>query len=102
MVMNLVGIKQHHARALLIHHRWKTDSIYDHFDRKGRDHMLREAGVVLQEFSNCRASPSGMGNCMVCFDEFSLSVVSTMECGHYFCNDCEFLFFQHLYYYLQA
>uniref|UniRef100_A0ACD5X9Q3 Uncharacterized protein n=1 Tax=Avena sativa TaxID=4498 RepID=A0ACD5X9Q3_AVESA len=88
MVMNLLNIKQHHARALLIHHRWKTDSIYDHFDRKGRDRMLREAGVVLQVNNSCRASPSRTVNCMVCFDEFSMGVVSTMECGHCFCNDC--------------
>uniref|UniRef100_A0A0D3FLF9 Uncharacterized protein n=1 Tax=Oryza barthii TaxID=65489 RepID=A0A0D3FLF9_9ORYZ len=50
MVMNLLYIKQHQARALLIHHhRWKMESILDHFDRKGRDRMLREAGVVIQQ-----------------------------------------------------
>ncbi|CAM0875837.1 unnamed protein product [Alopecurus aequalis] len=87
-VMNLLSIKQHDARALLIHHRWKLDCILDHFDRKGRDRMLREAGVVLQENNNGRVSPSRMVNCMVCFDELSMSVVSTMDCGHYFCNEC--------------
>ncbi|XP_044984053.1 probable E3 ubiquitin-protein ligase ARI1 [Hordeum vulgare subsp. vulgare] len=88
MVMNLLNVKQHNARALLIHHRWKIDCIYDHLDRKGRDHMFREAGIVLQENINGKAPPSRLVNCMVCFDEFSVGAVSTMECGHYFCNDC--------------
>ncbi|KAF0922221.1 hypothetical protein E2562_029116 [Oryza meyeriana var. granulata] len=29
MVMNLVNIKRHNARALLAHHRWKMERIYD-------------------------------------------------------------------------
>ncbi|XP_048569573.1 probable E3 ubiquitin-protein ligase ARI1 [Triticum urartu] len=88
MVTNLLNVKQHNARALLIHHRWKIDCIYDHLDRKERDRMFREAGIVLQENINGKAPPSRVVNCMVCFDEFSVGAVSTMECGHYFCNDC--------------
>ncbi|KAF7047805.1 hypothetical protein CFC21_056673 [Triticum aestivum] len=90
MVMTLLNVKQHNARALLIHHRWKIDCIYDHLDRKGRDRTFREAGIVLHENINGKplGLPSRVVNCMVCFDEFSVGAVSTMECGHYFCNDC--------------
>lgn len=91
VVTSLLNIKQHNARALLIHHRWKVDCIYDHLDRKGRDQMLREAGIILREDNNSRAAPSITATCIVCFDEFSLSDVS-MECGHCFCNECEFLY----------
>lgn len=87
VVTSLLNIKQHNARALLIHHRWKVDCIYDHLDRKGRDQMLREAGIILREDNNSRAAPSITATCIVCFDEFSLSDVS-MECGHCFCNEC--------------
>lgn len=86
-VMNLLNIKQHQARALFIFHRWKIDHIYDCFDRKGRDRMLREADIVLQEKSSI--TPSRSAKCNVCFDDdLSLTDVSTMDCGHCFCNDC--------------
>ncbi|CAM0875838.1 unnamed protein product [Alopecurus aequalis] len=86
-VMNLLNIKQHQARALFIFHRWKIDRIYDCFDRKGREHMLREADIVLQEKSSI--TPSRSAKCNVCFDDdLSLTDVSTMDCGHCFCNDC--------------
>uniref|UniRef100_A0A0E0KGH5 RBR-type E3 ubiquitin transferase n=1 Tax=Oryza punctata TaxID=4537 RepID=A0A0E0KGH5_ORYPU len=95
MVMNLLYIKQHQARALLIHHRWKMDSILDHFDRKGRDRMLREAGVVIQQQAEEKNSGGGTAprpgssvTCYVCFEEVSPDAVSTMDCGHCFCNDC--------------
>ena len=88
-VMNLLNIKQHHARALFIFHRWKIDRIYDCLDRKGRDCMLKEADIVLQEKSSI--TPSRSAKCNVCFDDdLSLTDVSTMDCGHCFCNDCEF------------
>uniref|UniRef100_A0A0E0D3W2 RBR-type E3 ubiquitin transferase n=1 Tax=Oryza meridionalis TaxID=40149 RepID=A0A0E0D3W2_9ORYZ len=103
MVMNLLYIKQHQARALLIHHRWKMESILDHFDRKGRDRMLKEAGVVIQQQAEEKSSSDGgdtamaaspsprLGSsvtCYVCFEEVSPDAVSTMDCGHCFCNDC--------------
>jgi hypothetical protein len=109
MVMNLLYIKQHQARALLIHHRWKMESILDHFDRKGRDRMLREAGVVIQQQAEEKngggmamaASPSlppcprSSVTCYVCFEDVSSDAVSTMDCGHCFCNDCKLHVFLH-------
>ncbi|XP_048569576.1 probable E3 ubiquitin-protein ligase ARI3 [Triticum urartu] len=92
-MMNLLNIKQHQARSLFIHHRWKIDCIYDCLDRKGRDRMLREAGIVLQEKSSmligASRTPSTSVQCNVCFDDdLSPAAVSTMDCGHCFCNDC--------------
>uniref|UniRef100_A0A453HCS3 Uncharacterized protein n=1 Tax=Aegilops tauschii subsp. strangulata TaxID=200361 RepID=A0A453HCS3_AEGTS len=91
-MMNLLNIKQHQARSLFIHHRWKIDCIYDCLDRKGRDRMLREAGIVLQEKSSmligASRTPSRSVQCNVCFDDdLSPAAVSTMDCGHCFCND---------------
>ncbi|KAL6637465.1 hypothetical protein ACP70R_025037 [Stipagrostis hirtigluma subsp. patula] len=91
-VMNLLNIKQHQARCLLIHHRWRMDCICDCFDRKGRDRMLRDAGIVLEGNKSMATAVSTMFinsvTCNVCFEEFSLTAVSTMDCGHCFCNDC--------------
>ncbi|XP_040378537.1 probable E3 ubiquitin-protein ligase ARI1 [Oryza brachyantha] len=100
MVMNLLYIKQHQARSLLIHHRWKVDSVLDHLGNKGRDSLLGEAGVVLQQEANSGTAPAAMASpqhprgsssvttCYVCFEEASPDAVSTMDCGHCFCNDC--------------
>uniref|UniRef100_A0A0D9VWI2 RBR-type E3 ubiquitin transferase n=1 Tax=Leersia perrieri TaxID=77586 RepID=A0A0D9VWI2_9ORYZ len=93
IVMNLLNIKQHQARTLLIHHRWNMHSIYDSLDRKGRDRMLWEACIILQKTSKPAASGSriptkGVVTCNVCFEDFSVANVSTMDCGHGFCNDC--------------
>ncbi|GJN24037.1 hypothetical protein PR202_gb11745 [Eleusine coracana subsp. coracana] len=91
-VMNLLNIKQHQARALLIYHRWKIDGICDCFDRKGRERMLRDAGIVLQENNSLPAggstTPIGSVTCNVCFEDYSPNAVSTMDCGHCFCNGC--------------
>ncbi|CAL4943261.1 unnamed protein product [Urochloa decumbens] len=89
-VMNLLNVKQHQARALLIHHRWRIDGIYDRLD-KGRECMLRDAGIVLQENNMAAAgstTPWRIVHCNVCFEDISMGVVLTMDCGHCFCNDC--------------
>ncbi|CAN6282213.1 unnamed protein product [Urochloa humidicola] len=90
-VMNLLNVKQHQARALLIHHRWRIDGIYDRLD-KGRERMLRDAGIVLLENNTVAAAgsttPWSIVHCNVCFEDISMGVVLTMDCGHCFCNDC--------------
>jgi len=91
MVMGLFNIKQHHARALLIHYRWNTDRLGDHLERKGQERMLMEAGVALQQqetSSSSRPSSRSRVLCEVCFEDFSPRHVSTVDCGHSFCNDC--------------
>ncbi|KAL6637467.1 hypothetical protein ACP70R_025039 [Stipagrostis hirtigluma subsp. patula] len=91
-VMDLFNIKQHHARALLIHHRWNVFRIHDQLERKGNERMLREAGIMLLENnnnnSNVAAAASTSVTCNVCFEDFSLRDISTVDCGHSFCNDC--------------
>ena len=104
MVMDMFNIKQHHARALLIHYRWDTYRLNDHLERKGQDRMLMEVGVVLQQqesnsavvpppatASKKRTKPSRKKTkvtCEVCFEDSSPGAFWTMDCGHSFCNDC--------------
>ncbi|CAN6291740.1 unnamed protein product [Urochloa humidicola] len=89
MVMTVFNIKQHHARALLIHYRWDIDRLNDHLDRKGQDRMLMEAGVVVVPSSGSKMpSRKKKVTCMVCFEDFSPRAISAMDCGHFFCNAC--------------
>ncbi|XP_047088050.1 probable E3 ubiquitin-protein ligase ARI1 [Lolium rigidum] len=101
MVMTLVNLEPHNARALLMHHRWKMDRITDFLERRGRDGLFKEAGIMVPPEENNTAFPFGtaadkgahkrsrIATCNVCFDDVSqLSDVSTMDCGHCFCNDC--------------
>ncbi|CAL4917969.1 unnamed protein product [Urochloa decumbens] len=88
MVMGIFNIKQHHARALLIHYRWNIDRLNDHLDRKGQDCMLMEAGVVVVPSAGSKRPSRKKVTCMVCFEDFSPRAISAMDCGHSFCNDC--------------
>ncbi|CAN6304285.1 unnamed protein product [Urochloa humidicola] len=88
MVMAMFNIKQHHARALLIHYRWNTDRLNDHLDRKGQDRMLMEAGVVVVPSAGSKRPSRKKVTCTVCFEDFSPHAISAMDCGHFFCNDC--------------
>lgn len=98
MVMNLVNIEQHNARALLMHHRWKMDRIHDFLERRGREGLFREAGIVVPPEDSSAATRARAPHkrprtftCNVCFEDVSrMSDVSTMDCGHCFCNDCEY------------
>jgi ariadne-1 len=97
MVMSLVGLEPHNARALLMHHRWKLDRITDFLERRGRDGLFREAGIVVPAEDNSMANKVSQKRprivtCNVCFEDVSrLSNLSTMDCGHCFCNDCEYI-----------
>uniref|UniRef100_A0ACD5W824 Uncharacterized protein n=1 Tax=Avena sativa TaxID=4498 RepID=A0ACD5W824_AVESA len=93
MVMNLVSLEPHNARALLMHHRWKIDRVHDFLERRGREGLLKEAGIVVPQEDNNSTKVSHkrprISTCHVCFEDVSrLSEVSTMDCGHCFCNDC--------------
>uniref|UniRef100_A0A453HCI5 RBR-type E3 ubiquitin transferase n=1 Tax=Aegilops tauschii subsp. strangulata TaxID=200361 RepID=A0A453HCI5_AEGTS len=97
MVMNLVNLERHNARALLMHHRWKMDRIHDFLERRGREGLFREAGIVVPPEDSSTAARARVPphkrprtvTCNVCFEDVSRpSDVSTMDCGHCFCNDC--------------
>ncbi|WVZ59858.1 hypothetical protein U9M48_009950 [Paspalum notatum var. saurae] len=88
MVMGVFNIKQHHARALLIHYRWNTDCLNDHLERKGQERMLMEAGVVLPQQESSSNKKQLRVTCNVCFEDFQTHAVSAMDCGHSFCNGC--------------
>lgn len=88
-VMDVLTLREHHARTLLIHHRWNVERLLSVLVEKGRDQLFAEAGVSIVEpmsYSSFQSSP--LVTCDVCMEDFSSQEVTTMECGHFFCNYC--------------
>ncbi|KAF4386572.1 hypothetical protein F8388_006527 [Cannabis sativa] len=88
-VMEVLSLKEHHARTLLIHYCWDVDKLLAILVEKGKDELYRKAGVTSVEHDNPASSKlSSMVSCNVCIEEVPAANVTTMDCGHYFCNDC--------------
>jgi ariadne-1 len=92
-VMELLGLKEHHARTLLIHYRWDVERIFELLDQKGRERLFSEAGISLRPASNAGLPSPAEVTCNVCYDDVPLSAASHMDCGHDYCNDCEYYSF---------
>ncbi|KAL9172513.1 hypothetical protein ABFS82_03G053300 [Erythranthe guttata] len=88
-VMNFLSVKEHHARTLLIHYRWDVDKVCTVFVEKGKEQLYAEAGVLAIEGGNISSSHcSTERTCLICFDEFHADKMTTMDCGHCFCDEC--------------
>ncbi|CAK7347658.1 unnamed protein product [Dovyalis caffra] len=88
-VMDLLSLKEHHARALLIHYRWDVDKVLQLLVDKGKERLYADAGVTITDHSDLAQSQSSSSvECGVCFDNVLASEVSAMDCGHVFCNSC--------------
>ncbi|RAL38867.1 hypothetical protein DM860_015228 [Cuscuta australis] len=88
-VMDLLSIGEHHARTLLIHHRWNVEKLFADLVEKGKSDLFAEAGVSVHENNNLDhklSSPSLM--CNICIEELPRSEMTQMDCGHCFCNSC--------------
>ncbi|XP_065847188.1 probable E3 ubiquitin-protein ligase ARI2 [Euphorbia lathyris] len=88
-VMELLSLKEHQARTLLIYYRWDVNKVIQLFVEDGKDKLYTEAGVaiVYQEDLVTAQLPS-LVDCNICFDEAYASEVTVMDCGHFFCNNC--------------
>ncbi|XVF36177.1 hypothetical protein REPUB_Repub19eG0035500 [Reevesia pubescens] len=89
-VMDLLSLKEHHARTLLIHYCWDVDTVIAVFVEYGKDKLFAAAGVQIQDHHALFSyeSSSSSFTCNICFDDVSANVLTVMDCGHYFCNDC--------------
>ncbi|KAL3840344.1 hypothetical protein ACJIZ3_024935 [Penstemon smallii] len=88
-VMDLLSLKEHHARTLLIHHCWDFDSVSAVFVEKGKERLYAEAGVPVEDIINLNSSQIfSKILCETCYDEFPANETTIMECGHCFCNEC--------------
>ncbi|XP_074577316.1 putative E3 ubiquitin-protein ligase ARI2 [Curcuma longa] len=88
-VMELLGLKEQHARTLLIHYRWDAERIFELLDQKGMDRLFSEAGVPTGGVDNKGLSTAANPlTCNVCFETIPADAIFEMNCGHSFCNDC--------------
>lgn len=94
--MELLSIKEHHARTLLIHYQWDIEKLISVFVEKGKDSLFSGAGVTVFDSSSLPSSSPNM-SCDVCLEDVVAEQMKRMDCGHCFCNDCECLIFPYFY-----
>ncbi|XP_042004260.1 probable E3 ubiquitin-protein ligase ARI2 isoform X1 [Salvia splendens] len=88
-VMDLLSVREHHARTLLIHYRWDVEKLTAVYVEKGRSHMFSEAGVSMTEIVDLDPDePSSTVMCSICIDDVPVEDITKMDCGHSFCNSC--------------
>ncbi|XP_076892851.1 putative E3 ubiquitin-protein ligase ARI1 [Bidens hawaiensis] len=88
-VMELLSLKEKHARTLLIHYRWDVDKISEVFVNKGQDRLYEEACVTVHDNRDSSSLPRSFETtCEVCMEEVPAYKMTTMDCGHCFCNNC--------------
>ncbi|KAK9740576.1 hypothetical protein RND81_03G045600 [Saponaria officinalis] len=86
-IMDLLSLKEHHARTLLIHYRWDVERVLAVLVERGKDQLYVEAGVRVMELSKPCSSFSSL-TCGICMEDALPNEVTTMDCGHSFCNCC--------------
>ncbi|GLT92178.1 hypothetical protein SLE2022_100290 [Rubroshorea leprosula] len=90
-VMELLALKEHHARTLLIYCRWDIDKVLAVLVESGEDKLYAAAGIKVLEHDDhfsSQLSSIVTFTCNICFEVLSADMVAIMDCGHYFCNDC--------------
>ncbi|KAF5745642.1 E3 ubiquitin-protein ligase ARI2 [Tripterygium wilfordii] len=90
-VMDLLSLREHHARTLLIHYRWDVEKLFAVLVDKGKTCLFTEAGVTIVEPLDIElplSSSSSTITCDICMDDVSGDKVTRMDCGHCFCNNC--------------
>ncbi|KAK8613761.1 hypothetical protein V6N13_101517 [Hibiscus sabdariffa] len=89
-VMEMLSLREHHARTLLIHYRWDVEKLLSVLVEKGKADLFSEAGVsvVESEDTGTLVSSSSTTMCDICIEELPGDKMSKMDCGHVFCNDC--------------
>uniref|UniRef100_A0A803LP04 RBR-type E3 ubiquitin transferase n=1 Tax=Chenopodium quinoa TaxID=63459 RepID=A0A803LP04_CHEQI len=89
-VMDLLLVKEHHARTLLICYQWNVDRLFTVFVEKGKAYLFAEAGVTVLELEHDARGLLSFStlNCNVCIEDVPCNETTRMDCGHTFCNNC--------------
>ncbi|KAI5388643.1 carbonyl reductase (NADPH-dependent) ari1 [Lathyrus oleraceus] len=87
-VMDMLSVRQHHARTLLIYHRWDVDHLFEVYVEKGKAYMFSQAGVSVDEYRDSNSLVSASVMCEICMDDIPSDEATRVDCGHCFCNSC--------------
>ncbi|KAI4318373.1 hypothetical protein MLD38_032087 [Melastoma candidum] len=89
-VMDVLSLREHHARTLLIHYRWDVETLLAVLVEEGQAKLFADAGVPVS-VGSCVGPPTCITSsimCDICMEEVPGERASRMDCGHCFCNDC--------------
>ncbi|XP_021300284.1 probable E3 ubiquitin-protein ligase ARI2 isoform X2 [Herrania umbratica] len=88
--MDMLSLREHHARTLLIHYRWDVEKLLAVLVEKGKADLFAEAGVSVVECEDTGTPvlSSSTAMCDICMEELPGDTMTKMACGHHFCNDC--------------
>ncbi|CAN6544208.1 unnamed protein product [Malus baccata var. baccata] len=87
--MDLLFLREHHARTLLIHHRWDVEKLFAVYVEKGKSWLFAEAGVTVVDHQDLDPSPPNSPvMCAICIEDVPSNETTKMDCGHCFCNSC--------------
>jgi ariadne-1 len=88
-VMELLSLREHHARTLLIYYRWDVEKLFAILVDKGKSCLFAQAGVpVVEHFDFDSPASSSTVMCDICIEDVSSDDSTKMDCGHCFCNNC--------------
>ncbi|GJU65665.1 probable E3 ubiquitin-protein ligase ARI2 isoform X1, partial [Tanacetum coccineum] len=88
-VMELLTLREHHARTLLIHYRWDVERIFAVLVEKGKDRLFTEAGIPnLESHDPGSLVSTSTTMCDICMEDMPSCDTTKMDCGHCFCNTC--------------
>ncbi|KAL3621210.1 putative E3 ubiquitin-protein ligase ari2 [Castilleja foliolosa] len=86
-VMELLSLKEHHARTLLIHYCWDVERLTAVYVERGEPFLFSQAGVIAAELY-APPEPSSTIMCHICMENVAAKDSTKMECEHCFCNNC--------------
>ena len=88
-VMDVLSLKEYHARTLLIHYRWDVDKVLAVYVERGKELLYGKAGVTMEEEHDTSQLSSEV-MCDICMEEIPANEVTVMDCNHCFCNKCKY------------
>lgn len=88
----MLSLKEQHARTLLIHYSWDVEKVIRVLVEQGKERLFVQAGVIVVEHIDTFSSSQSSTNfsCNIFFEDVSSQEVTTMDCGHCFCNSCKY------------
>ncbi|KAM4088993.1 hypothetical protein ACB094_07G115500 [Castanea mollissima] len=87
-VMDLLSLREHHARTLLIYYRWDVERLFAVLVEKGKAFLFDQAGVTVVEHPGLESPLGSTITCDICMDDVPSGEATREDCGHCFCNNC--------------
>lgn len=67
--MELLSLREHHARSLLIYYRWDAEKLFAVLVEKGISALFAQAGVPFESHDLDTSMNSSMVMCAICMED---------------------------------